>query len=196
MFIIESIMGRVNKKEKMIDSGPIVISPNQLSMFPDYGVTVPTPPRPNKNTLDKEPLYETITRLVMEWAEEGEDTFQDYLKITKNIFDRGNFHDDAYELARAYEKARCQPDVDLVKLLDDVGSLFSTELRKQVIGWVKTYAVDSIFNIGDKVYRENAPSKFGSVRAVYCSTAEIGVNWNALNDSISILPQEYFTIKA
>ena len=188
-------MNRKKNSEKAMDFGPIVISPNQLNMFPDYGPTVPTPPRPTNDTLDREPVYETIARLVMEWADENEDTFETYLKITKKVFGIGNFNDDAYELAKAYEKAGCQPDIDLVNLLDGVSGIVYSEKRKQVTEWVKKYGVKSVFNIGDRVCREAEPNMVGGVHAVYYDTAQIGVKWNALSDSVAILPQEYFIIK-
>jgi hypothetical protein len=190
-------MSRKKSIEKVPDFGPIVISPNQLNMFPDYGPTVPTPPRPTNNTLDKEPVFEAIAREVMEWADESEDEdrLETYLKITKKVFGIGNFNDDAYELAKGYERAGCQPNVNLVNLLDDVSNIVHVERKRQVAEWVKKYGVKSTFNIADQICRENAPSSVGTVHAVYHDTAEIGVKWNNLSNSISILPQEYFILK-
>ena len=180
------------KKEK-INYGPIVISPRQLNMFPDYAITIPTPERPYEKTLDKEPVYRHIAKLILEWDGNGE--FEDYVKTTKKVFSHGHFHEDAYVLAKAYERAGFQPDFELVQILDEVREVVYLELKIQIQNWVNKYEVKSVFNISDIVHYINYENVIGTVYAVYHDLAEISVKWEANGNITTHCAQELFKLK-
>lgn len=184
------------KKINQMDFGPIVISPNQLNMFPDYAITVPTPPRPTIYTIDKEPLYKSIAELVYDWAGEPHiNNFEDTLMATQKIFKNGGFYDDAYSIAKDYERAGYESDAELVDELEEVSSITHQEVKNQIKNWVLKYNIQPEFQVGDKLTESTFIGFSGIVAKVYPETAEIGVKRNLSNDSITTFPQEYFTHK-
>ena len=196
MFIIRLIMARINKKEKMIDLGPLVISPNQLSMFPDYRAKeTARPERPTILTIDKEPIFNAIAELVFQWSgETNRYNYVDFLKTTQKIFKNGEFYDDAYIIAKEYEKAGCEVDADLVSELDDVSSISRDELKKQVKDWVLKHNIQPIFQVGDTVFDSRLKNGItGSIVRIYPETAEVGIKLSTSSDFVSTRPQEIYT---